>query len=207
MSTGLETLLLYLGIAAVLVFIGGFKGMGWFRRGLDRQANRSNPNQGLAKIIASAGDDKEVQSFAGRSTFRLSIGIRLLSTVLSGALLVTLFNEIGSAEPILVPAEYAVHAFFGGLFVALLYLLFIWKYHLMIEGYELHVPRYVGGHKVYDLRKIEHVEHDGGYMLRMWFSEGGKAEVIQYIEGRGKFMKTINEFLAQGEFGVGAVRT
>lgn len=43
-------------------------------------------------------------------------------------------------------------------------------------------------------------------MLRLWFSKGGKVEIIKYVEGRGDLMKTLNVYLGQSEAGVGAVR-
>ena len=90
--------------------------------------------------------------------------------------------------------------------IAIFYLQFIWRYALVLQDSDLHVPRYLGGHRIYDLRKIEHMEDDGQYMLRLWFSAGGKAEIIKYVEGRGKLMQILREHLAQTEFGADALR-
>lgn len=204
--SGLEHLAVYLGIAAILVFVGSFKGMGWFRRGLDRMANRQNGQLGNAKVIAGFGDHKEVQVFAGRRTFPLTLGIRLMSTGVSAALLVMLFRDIGADKPFIAPQGYAAHVFLGAVALSLLYLQFIWRYALILQDHELHVPRYFGPHKLYDLRKIEHMEDDGQYNLRLWFSEGGKTEIIKYVEGHGKLMQILHEHLAHNQFGIGALR-
>ena len=131
--SGLEHLAIYLGVAAILVFIGSFKGMGWFRRGLDRAANRQNGQLGNAKVIAGFGDNKEVQVFAGRRTFPLTTGIRLMSTVLCGAILVMLFRDIGAQQPVIAPKGSGPHVFLGGLAISLLYLQFIWRYALILQ--------------------------------------------------------------------------
>ena len=204
--SGLEHLAIYLVIAAVLVFVGSFKGMGWFRRGLDRAANRQNGQLGNAKVIAGFGDNKEVQAFAGRRTFRMTFGLRLMSTVLSGVLLLFLFRDIGAENPMVAPKGLGAEVFLGGAGLAAFYLHFIWRYALVIQDYELHVPRYIGSPKVFDLRKIEHVEEDGQYNLRIWFSEGGKTEIIKFVEGHGKLMQILHEHLALSQFGIGAVR-
>ena len=205
--SGLESFAVYIAIAAVLVALGNLKGMGWFRRGLDRAANRRTNNLGDAKVIAGFGDAKKAQTFAGRTTFKVSLGTRALSVVLTGALLVLLFQDIGADKPLLATGDMAVYVFLGGAALALVYLSYIFRYALVIDGFELHVPRYLGGHTVYDLRGIEHMEDDGAYMLRIWFETGQKAEILKYVEGRAALMRALESYLANSKDGVGGLRT
>ncbi|MEM9970522.1 MAG: hypothetical protein AAF762_05440 [Pseudomonadota bacterium] len=192
--SGFESLLLYLAIGAVLVFIGSFKSMGRYRRGLNKLANRHVDNLGSAKVIAGLGDHKEVREFAGRRTFRLTIGIRALSTVLTGLLLILLSRDIGAENPLVAPEGHGITAFGVGVALGLYYLVYIWRYALVIQDHELHVPTYALGVRVYDLRKLEMMEDDGAYGFNLWFDGGGKAAILKYVEGRAALTTTLEHY-------------
>ena len=204
--SGAMGLLICLAIAAVIVAVGNLRGMGWFRRGLNRAATRNTANLGAAKIIAGAGDAKDVSSIAGRLTFPLTIGVRLLSTFLAAALVYQFWQDTQTTEPMIAPVGHAFTVLAGVALLAMLYLVHIRSCALVIQDFELHVPRYGPGHRVYDLRKIEHMEDDGSYNLNIWFSEGGKASIIKHVEGRGALIKTLNDYLAQSPDGIGGLR-
>lgn len=197
--SGLESLLIYLAIAAVIVGIGRPKGMGRYRRGLNKLANSKVENLAAAKVIASVGDSKRVDTFVGRRVHRLTVGTKLLSTFLASALVVLIYKDVDAAQPLIAPAGHGETVFLSSLGIVGYYLAYIWSYKVVIQDFELRVPTYFFSSRPYDLRQLEWFEDDGAYTLSLWFEDGGKASIMKYVEGRATLLKELSSYAKANE--------
>ena len=192
----LTYLLIYLGIAAAIGFVANRKGMGRFRAWLDRASNKHVAGLAEAKRISMVGETRAVQAFAGRAVHRVTIGTRLLSTGLAVALLLVINGRVGAGPGTFVPQGYEIPALIAAVLLAIYYLAFIWSYRLIVEDGSLTVPTLSFGRRRLDLRKLVRVEDDGAYLLRLYFEDGGRSDILKYVEGRIAFIELLEGYVA-----------
>lgn len=190
--SGATAFLITLALALVVWLVFHRFGTPATRAFLDRQGEKAFGQDRVAQI----GETALPRDAFGQLVMPLTIGVRMIGTVLGAALLYTLnmHSENGAISPI--PPEY----FWEGYTIASLlmawYMGYIWTYSLMLDGNRLIVPTWGFGSREYDLRQLIRVDDDNAFMLRLYFDEGGKAEIFKNVRGRAELMAALDARLA-----------
>ncbi|MEM6897213.1 MAG: hypothetical protein AAF576_07510 [Pseudomonadota bacterium] len=187
--TGLWGFLAVFAVAVVVWLLFNRFGTPKTRAVLDRLANQ-NKLFGQDRV-ASIGESPLEQDAFGQRLMPLTIGVRMIATVLVVALLyvLNLHSENGNISPI--PPAYFWEVYMVVSALVAWYLSYIWTYELMLDGHRLIVPTWAFGAREYDLRDLIRVEDDGAYLVRLYFEEGSRAEVMKHVRGRAEFMNAL----------------
>ena len=157
----------------------------------DRLANRSRYD---TSRVAQIGESLPVQNTLGRVTMPLTIGTRFIATVAVIALLVA-SNRFRYEEVITpIPPEQFWLYYIAISALAAWYLGYIWTYALVVDQTQLAVPTWGLRAREYDLSKLIRIEDDGAYILRLYFLEGGKAEILKHVRGRAHFIEMLQSY-------------
>lgn len=179
------------GIACVVWLVFFRFGTPQTRALLDRLANRSKmPGQDR---VAQIGETGPVRGAFGQLTMPLTLGVRVISTVgvIAILYLLNLHSENAGISPL--PPEYFWEGYMAASALSAWYMSYIWTYSLALDGHRLIVPTWGFGAREHDLRGLIRVEDDGAYLLRLYFEDGGKAEVLKYVRGRAELLNLLDE--------------
>ena len=72
---------------------------------------------------------------------------------------------------------------------------YIMTYQIEREGHDMIIPTWGLGRRAHDLRGLIRIEDDGQYLLRLYFEDGSKAEIMKHVTGRGAFMADLEGYL------------
>ena len=181
---GLEYLGLYILIAAVLVWVGNRPRLRWFGRALDRHADRYVKGGRAVEVLAGLGSKRAVPANAGRSVHAATYGLKLVSTLLIVLLMTTLYYQMVGPQEQFVPEDYEAATFIAFGVAGLYYLIYIWRYRLVLEDQMLSIPTLAMSMKHYDLRNLIGVEASGGHTAKLFFGTGRPVEVLRHVADR-----------------------
>lgn len=177
---GLLPLLL---IAAAIRWLLNLRGLGPLRRAMDVFANGSVTNLNHAKRFSDIGESVPFEAQGGTNRHETTVGLRILATFLMVTLLGILATG-GPTQPLLGRGMESFLVFAGAVLLAGYYLIYIWTYRLTLSDSELVIPTWGLGEKRFDLARLDSVEDDGAYCLRLYFDDGRRAEILKYVTGR-----------------------
>ena len=162
------------------------------RRAMDR---RGAP----ASRAAWIGTDGEGSEGAFGTTFRASLGLRLVSTCLvlqlahqgwTGRAAILRMAGDGSQGALVVA---------GIGLAALWYLAFIWRYEVTVERGRITFTSFSLGLAQRDLSGLVAVEDDRAYMLRLFFRDQRQAEIFRLVSGAAAMRARIEAHLPKDE--------
>ena len=195
----LTYLLAYLVIAAAIVAILNLRFMGKIRRLFDKGLNATTSDLDLAKRFSEIGERRAFETTGRTSKHQVTRGLRVLAT---GLTIAAIWYWLGTS---FWPQDYGITVHGAPpsfITIALVfvivgyYLIYIWTYEVQISDTDLIVPTFHLTKKRYDLTQLRSIEDDGAYMLRLYFHDGKRAEVLKYVTGPQSF-RTRLEQLAQ----------
>ena len=164
------------------------------RAALDRLTGGSKlPGQDR---LAQVGEGVPEQGLFGQLVMPLTIGVRGIATVLVIALLIALNIHSDSPESF-IPPEYFWQGYMLTSALVAWYMGYVWTYVLTLDDARLVVPTWGFGAREYDLRQLIRVEDDNALLLRLYFEDGGKAEVFKNVRGRSELMAALARFNSQ----------
>ena len=146
--------------------------------------------------LAQVGEGAPDQGIFGQLVMPLTIGVRGIATVLVIALLIALNIHSESADSI-IPPEYFWQGYMLTSALVAWYMGYVWTYVLTLDDARLVVPTWGFGAREYDLRELVRVEDDSAFMLRLYFEDGGKAEIFKNVRGRSELMDALERFNTQ----------
>ncbi len=192
--SSLSPLFLYLAIAAVLAWSLRSRRMTGLRRFVDRRANAGVEHLGLAKRVAALGDARQQPKGAAQTHHRTTIGLRAVSATVCTAVLWVTFpgsdSDAGGMQ--MMGPDLNSPALFATLLVlSVPYLIFIWRYDVILSGTSLSVPTFWFTHKKVDLTELDMIEDDGAYCCRLYFRDGRRVEVLKYLTGRSDLLRVL----------------
>ncbi len=173
----------YLVIAAALHWVLGRRFMGPIRRAMDIIFNRQTADLGTALRFSRIGEAKAYDSQARTDSHQTTIGLRMLATFGATTLLCMLaFGQ--SAEAMLGNGVTPFLTFAMLFLITGYYLIYIWTYRIDIAADTMTIPTYHMTRRALDPRRLIRIEDDGAYVLRLYFEDGSRAEVLKYVTGR-----------------------
>lgn len=181
--SGLTSILVYLGLAAALAFAARYsralrRMIGWHAFG---SRPRSDTVEGaLSARLASVGTQRAAVTEGDWRVFRPSIGVRLLTPVLSVALMLTMVDPsaLGYAQ-VDLPPEMA-----GGILLLLVYAnLSMLRYRVEVSGDTLALRSTLMPTRHFDLRLLNRVEEDAVHSFRLGFADGRSTEILKTVAG------------------------
>ena len=194
----MEPLLVTLALSVALGLLVRPRSMARLRQWSDRRTTQESAFQNAIRI-AQAGTGGEGAAGAFGTTYRASLGLRLLSTALA-PVVVALFHVHG---PGLVPGGSeadAVPLLTGGLALAALwYLAFMWRYEVTLERDRITFTSLSLGVSQRYLAGLVAVEDDRAYMLRLFFRDQPQAEVFRMVSGAAEMRARIESHLPEDE--------
>lgn len=193
-STGAAGFVLVFGLAVVVWLVFNKAGTPSTRAFLDRLANtKKAPGQDR---VARIGESPLSPDVFGKRVLPATIGVRGISTICVIALLylLNLHSEDAAFSPI--PPDYFWEGYMTASALSAWYMGYIWTYELHLDGYRLVIPTWGFGAREYDLRALIRVEDDGAYIMRLFFEDGSRAEIVKYVRGRAELLNALERHVA-----------
>lgn len=191
-DAGLSPLLVTLALALAFFLLGRPLRMRPLRRLADLRA--APPSR-----ASWIGTDGGGEPGAFGVTFRASLGLRLISTLLVMQLLVQGWRERGVIVEWAGGGAGGLLAAFGIGLAALWYLAFVWRYEVTLERDRITFTSLSLGVSRRDLAGLVAVEDDRAYMLRLFFRDQPQAEVFRMVSGAAAMRARIESHLPRDE--------
>ncbi|MEM9438191.1 MAG: hypothetical protein AAGA15_14230 [Pseudomonadota bacterium] len=188
-TTGAVGFLAVFAVAIVVWLVFNRAGTPATRAILDRLANKKKaPGQDR---VARIGETPLAPDAFGKRVLPATIGVRGISTicVIAVLYLLNLHSEDASYSPI--PPDYFWEGYMAASALAAWYMGYIWTYELHLHGSRLVVPTWGFRSREYDLNSLIRVEDDGAYILRLFFEDGSRAEIVKYVRGRADLLNAL----------------
>ena len=189
MASGLTYLIITLIGAAIFVKLLYRFGSANLRARVDKIANQQIEDLDHAITIAGAGTKTAATQKGTARVFKVSSGIRLLSTGLIVGVMAWL---IGSPQ-FLVDEHDTPLLIAGAGLLSIWYLLRIWTYSLRIDEETISVPTWTFRRRIYALADLQSVEDDGAYNFRLFFTGHRVAIVLKQLRGLSELTQTLQD--------------
>jgi len=189
MASGLVYFIITMIGAAIFVKLLNRFGSKTLRARIDERANTQIEDLDNAITIASAGTKTAPQQRGNTRIFKVSSGVRLLSTMLTAGVMAWL---IGSPQFLVAERDTPLLIAGAGL-LSIWYLLRIWTYSLHIDEETISVPTWFFRRRKYALADLESFEDDGAYNFRLFFTGHRVATVLKQLRGLSDLTQTLQD--------------
>lgn len=179
-------------IAGAIWYVVNLRGMKLFRQALDRSHSFESK---MWTTLSAMGEDDATGGSLTHEVFHATLGLRTVSTALIGLLMLVLFPVPLLEDAMPFAGMFAVEEYVLCAVIAGYYLFWVHSYRVEVHGSTLVYRNFLMRQRNLDLRRLEDVEDDHHYCLRLYFDDGSKAEIFKNLTGGVKLRRKLVRWL------------
>jgi hypothetical protein len=166
------------------------------RLGRTTMSRIASPLRGDLSLIAQLGENASPRVSVDQIEMQTTLGVRLISVVLSGAFLAMLW--MGGFEVTgFVPTQGIIPLLLS--FGVLIGMVEVFTYELRVDRSVMILTRFLFWRRVYIWDDLMGIDDDQNYQYVLAFAKGGRVKVLKHLVGMPGFLTFVAEVLARND--------